>query len=155
MWPYMDLSRRLFQAVSQGSPFKELKIYYFHNIFYDQLFTSPDCAWEHRISTQWVFQQCPPEYKVILVGDARMGEEELMAVNGNIEYKRGNDRPGIAWLEELLQRYPAVVWLNPVEKDYWHFYYSTARILEKGVSMFPLTLKGLEESMEHLRKTGA
>lgn len=155
MWPYMDLSRRLFQAVSQGSPFKELKIYYFHNIFYDQLFTSPDCAWEHRISTQWVFQQCPPEYKVILVGDARMGEEELMAVNGNIEYKRGNDRPGIAWLEELLQRYPAVVWLNPVEKDYWHFYYSTARILEKGVSMFPLTLKGLEESIEHLRKTGA
>lgn len=84
-----------------------------------------------------------------------MGEEELMAVNGNIEYKRGNDRPGIVWLEELLQRYPAAVWLNPVEQDYWHFYYSTARILEKGIPMFPLTLKGLEASMDHLRKIQA
>ncbi len=152
MWPYMDLSRRLFQAVSRDSQFKDLKIYYFHNIFYDQLFTHPDCGWEHRISTESVFRKCPKEYKVILLGDARMREDELMAVNGNIEYKRGNDRPGIAWVRDLLARYPSVAWLNPVEEEYWHFYYSTVRIRDAGMPMFPMTLQGLERAMDALRK---
>ena len=61
MWAYADLCNRLFQAVNQSSHFKDLKIYYFHNCFYDQLFTTPSCSWRDKISTEWVFHNLKPE----------------------------------------------------------------------------------------------
>ena len=153
MWGFADLCRRLFQAVTKNNQFKDLKIFYFHNIFYDYLFTKPDCAWENRIDTEWVFHQYKNGYQVIIVGDARMGEEELMDVNGNIDYIQGNNRPGISWLEELLQLYPASIWLNPMREVNWRYYYTLAQI-RKRVDMFPMTIKGLEASMDALRKKG-
>lgn len=77
MWAYADLCNRLFQAVNQSSHFKDLKIYYFHNCFYDQLFTTPSCSWRDKISTEWVFHNLKPEYKVILVGDASMAPSDF------------------------------------------------------------------------------
>ena len=40
MLPYSRLCNMLFQAVSRSNHFKDLKIYYFHNAIYDQLYTT-------------------------------------------------------------------------------------------------------------------
>ena len=59
MWGFADLRWRLFRGCNhiKRSLVRDLKIFYFHNIFYDYLFTKPDCAWENRIDTEWVFDQ--------------------------------------------------------------------------------------------------
>jgi len=153
MWPFMDLSRKLFQAVNQDSQFKDFKIYYFHNIFYDHFFTNPDCTWDHRVKTEWIFHNIKTEYKVILMGDARMAEEELTDIGGSVDWYHTNRQPGIFWLQGLLSRYPAAIWLNPTPEPYWNYYLSTRLILHQGVTMFPMTVKGLERGIDYLRKT--
>lgn len=152
MWAYADLCSRLFKAVNESSQFKDLKTYYFHNIFYDNLFTDPSCRWANRISTDWVFHNIKNEYKVIIVGDASMAPSELLLKNGNIDYYRGNEESGLTWLKKLKKRYPAVIWLNPLHVKLWHYDYSSRTIgmVESTVPMFPLTVHGLEDGIKEL-----
>lgn len=82
MWSYAELCNRLFQAVDQSSHFKDLKVYYFHNCFYDYLFTTPSCSWREKVSTEWVFNNLKPEYKVILVGDGAMAPRSCSTAAG-------------------------------------------------------------------------
>lgn len=154
MWPYADLCSRLFQAVNQSSHFKDLKIYYFHNCFYDQLFTTPRCSWEDKISTEWVFHNLKPEYKVMIVGDASMAPSELLDVGGSMDYYHLNEKPGIYWLKELRERFPAAVWMNPLHEKLWDYDYSSysIRLIRDCFPMFQLTAKGLEEGIKELRK---
>jgi len=129
-----------------------LKTYYFHNIFYDNLFTDPSCRWMSRINTDWVFHNIKNEYKVIIVGDASMAPSELLLKNGNIDYYRGNEESGLTWLKKLKKRYPAVIWLNPLHVKLWHYDYSSRTIgmVEETVPMFPLTVHGLEDGIKEL-----
>lgn len=152
MWPYAQLCSRLFKAVNESNQFKDLKIYYFHNCFYDQLFKQPDCQWSERISTQWVFNNLQPEYKVIVVGDADMGADELLAVDGNVDDAHGNDKPGLTWIRALKKRFPAVIWLNPLHVKLWNFDYNTRTIgmIGQEISMYPLTVRGLESGIKAL-----
>lgn len=154
MWAYADLCSRLFQAVNQSSHFKDLKIYYFHNCFYDQLYTTPGCTDEEKISTEWVLHNLKPDYKVIIVGDATMAPSELLEVGGNLDYFHRNEQTGIYWLEALKKRFPASVWLNPLHEKLWDYdasAYTIGRIRER-FPMFQLTTKGLEAAIKELRK---
>ena len=77
MLPYSSLCNRLFHAVSRSNHFKDLKIYYFHNAIYDQLYTTPHCKLRDSVETTWVFNRLDADYKVIFVGDAAMAPSEL------------------------------------------------------------------------------
>lgn len=154
MWAYADLCNRLFQAVNQSNHFKDLKTYYFHNCFYDQLFTTPGCSYEEKISTEWVLHNLTPEYKVIIVGDASMAPAELLTPGENLDYLHPSDKEGLYWIEALKHRFPSIIWLNPLHEKLWdydHSSYTIQRIRDK-ISMFQLTAKGLEEGIRQLLK---
>lgn len=154
MWAYADLCSRLFQAVNQSSHFKDLKIYYFHNCFYDQLFTTPQCSWDNKVSTEWVLRNLKPEYKVILVGDGSMAPSELLEEGGSLDYSHRNDQTGLYWLQALKKRFSSVIWLNPLHEKLWDYDNSsyTIQLIKKCFPMFQLTARGLEEGIRELRK---
>ena len=155
MWAYADLCSRLFQAVNQASQFKDLKIYYFHNIFYEDLFTTPRCARNDKISTEWVLQNLKPDYKVIMVGDATMAPSELLTPGGALDYFHSNEEPGIYWLKRLKKRFSSSIWLNPLHEKLWDYDYSarTIGLIREEIPMFQLTAKGLEAGVKELKKT--
>ena len=150
----LPICNRLFQAVNQSSHFKDLKIYYFHNCFYDQLFTTPSCSWRDKISTEWVFHNLKPEYKVILVGDASMAPSELLYRGGSLDYFHSNERTGIYWLQEMHRRFPSAIWLNPMRENNWAYAYGayTISLIREEIPMFPLTAAGLEAGIKELKK---
>lgn len=155
MWAYAELCSRLFQAVNQSSHFKDLKIYYFHNCFYDQLFTTPKCTWDQKISTDWVLKNLKPDYKVMIVGDASMAPSELLEQGGSSDYSHQNEKTGIYWLEAFRERFPASVWMNPLHEKLWDYDYSsyTIQLIRERFPMFQLTAKGLEAAIKELRKS--
>ncbi len=128
MWEFTRLCASLFQAVSRESKFKDLKTYYFHNCFYDDLYNSPGCHHADSVSTEWVFSQLGQDYKVIVVGDASMAPYELLRPGGCSDYYRYNEEPGIAWIEKLLRRYDRVIWLNPLPERNWESGYGSETI---------------------------
>lgn len=156
MWSYADLCSRLFKAVKESTQLKDLKIYYFHNCIYDQVFKTPSCRWPERVNTEWLLHNLKEEYKVIIVGDATMGPYELMAVDGNIDYYHGNERPGIEWLRLIKKRYPATIWLNPLHSKLWTSYYAsrTLRIIKEELPMYHLSVTGLEAGIKELLRKG-
>lgn len=154
MWAYADMCNRLFQAVNQASQFKDLKVYYFHNCFYDQLFTEPGCSWDDKISTEWVFHNLKPEYKVIIVGDALMAPSELLEPGGTLDYYHENEKEGMYWLKALKKRFPSSVWLNPLHERLWDYDAGsrTIELVRECFPMFQLTARGLEAAIKELRK---
>ena len=143
----------LFQAVNQASHFKDLKIYYFHNCFYEYLFTTPSCSWKEKISTEWVLQNLKEEYKVILVGDGAMAPSELLYRGGSLDYFHSNEQTGLYWLERLKRRFPSAIWLNPIRRDHWEYTYGsyTITMIRERIPMFPLSAAGLEEGVKALK----
>lgn len=152
MAAFAELCGRLFQAVNEASRFKDLKIYYFHNCFYGELFSTPRCKWEERVETEKVFRDLTPEYKAILVGDAAMGPAELLEPGGCLDDDHPNQRPGIDWLRALKKRFPAAVWLNPMHPKLWDWDSSTRTVglVREVFPMFPLTVRGLEDAIKEL-----
>ncbi len=152
MWEFTKLCASLFQAVSRESKFKDLKTYYFHNCFYDDLYTAPGCLHATAVSTEWVLSQLGQDYKVIVVGDASMAPYELLSPGGCSDYYTYNQEPGIDWIGKFTNRYDRMIWLNPLPRDNWdHGYGSeTIRIIKAKVPMYRLTLEGLQEGLKAL-----
>lgn len=149
---FSQLCATLFQAAKKSNQFQDLKIYYFHNCFYDDLFTHPSCLRDSRVSTEWVMQNLSSDYKVIVVGDAYMSPYELLSPNGCIDYYVNNEEPGIDWIKKVKKRYENMIWLNPIPEKYWvdGYYRSTIEIVMKEVPMFPLSVHGLETGLKRL-----
>ncbi len=152
MWGFSKLTASLFQAVSKESKFKDLKIYYFHNCFYDNLYTTPACHHSMSVSTEWVLSQLGQDYKVIVVGDASMSPYELLRPGGCSDYYNFNKEPGIDWIHKFTSRYDRMIWLNPLHEESWDWGYGseTIRIIKKAVPMYRLTLDGLQQALRHL-----
>ncbi|MCC8356662.1 MAG: VWA containing CoxE family protein [Oscillospiraceae bacterium] len=152
MWEFTKLTASLFQAVSKESKFKDLKIYYFHNCFYDDLYTAPGCHHATAVSTEWVLSQLGQDYKVIVVGDASMAPYELLSPGGCSDYYTYNKEPGIDWIGKFTGRYDRMIWLNPLPQDNWERGYGsdTIRIIKKAVPMYRLTLEGLQQGLKYL-----
>ena len=152
MLPYSRLCNRLFQAVSRSNHFKDLKIYYFHNAIYDQLYTTPHCKMRDSVETTWVFNRLDSDYKVIFVGDAAMAPSELYRPGGNAIIGLFNRETGMEWFQKFKKRFKKQIWLNPIEKRSWEYTYGSRTIHDIGevFPMFELTLDGLEKGIKKL-----
>ena len=152
MLPYSRLCNRLFQAVSRSNHFKDLKIYYFHNAIYDQLYTTPHCKLRDSVETTWVFNRLDSDYKVIFVGDAAMAPSELYRPGGNAIIGLFNRETGMEWFQKFKKRFKKQIWLNPIEKSSWEWTYGAQTIHDIGqvFPMFELTLDGLEKGIKKL-----
>ena len=152
MLPYSRLCNRLFQAVSRSNHFKYLKIYYFHNAIYDQLYTTPHCKLRDSVETTWVFNRLDADYKVIFVGDAAMAPSELYRPGGNAIIGLFNRETGMEWFQKFKKRFKKQIWLNPIEKSSWEYTYGSRTIHDIGevFPMFELTLDGLEKGIKKL-----
>ncbi len=152
MLPYSRLCNMLFQAVSKSSHFKDLKVYYFHNCIYDNLYNTPYCKTNDWVDTEWVLKNLDSEYKVIFVGDAAMSPLELFRKGGNAVIGLYNDDLGINWLKKFKRRYKKQIWLNPVKEKSWETMYGkeTVAAIREVFPMYELTLGGLEEGIKKL-----
>jgi uncharacterized protein with von Willebrand factor type A (vWA) domain len=146
MEPFALLCSQLFSAAHSSTHFKDLRYYYFHNCIYDNLYQ--DIERQEAISTDHLLRTLEPDYKLLLVGDARMGPWELMERYGAINYYERNETPGIVWLKQIAEHFTHCVWLNPDNPRFW--IHPTVQIIGKLFPMFPLTLDGLGQAMKRL-----
>lgn len=148
MTPHTRVCERLFSAAHKATHFKAFRPYYFHNCVYEKLYD--DMLRGTGESTTKLLQDLERDWFCILVGDAAMHPYELKAAGGAISYGAHNATPGIVWLQRIAERFPRTVWLNPEPQRYWNI--ESTRLVQQVFEMFPLTLEGLQEAIEHLRR---
>lgn len=146
MLPYTELCEKLFSAATQTDHFKEFRYFFFHNCIYQDIYE--DIANYKRVPTEKLFSLFNKNYKLILVGDARMAYSELFDINGCIDYFSTNDKPGLEWLARLKDHFPHSVWLNPTHRNFWGHY--TVDTIGKVFPMFELTIDGLKDAIKAL-----
>jgi len=154
MDPYSHLVNLLFSAANQMSHWREFKYFYFHNCVYESLYhnaqRNPDQATEFGD----FLKKFDKKYKVVMVGDASMASWELTERYGSIYYYHRNEMPGIYYIRELADHFKNnIVWLNPeIIRMEWQPW--TRKIISSVIPMFNLTVEGIEEAMDYLRKGG-
>jgi uncharacterized protein with von Willebrand factor type A (vWA) domain len=146
MEPFARLCSRLFSAAHSSTHFKDFQYLYFHNCIYDNLYR--DALLYQTVSTDHLLRILEPDYKVILVGDARMATSELTEKYGAIDFYERNEIPGIVWLKRIAQHFTHCVWLNPEELYYWN--HPTVLMIAKLFAMFQLTIDGLGQAVKKL-----
>ena len=139
----------LFSAVK--SEFKHLEFYYFHNCVYDFMWKNNRRRFAEKFETWDVIRKYNKDYKLIFVGDATMSPYEIVQPGGSVEYH--NAEAGAEWLQRLTHAFPQHAWINPEPQGTWEYRQSIDIIRQLvGGRMYPLTLKGLEETMRLLSK---
>lgn len=146
MEPFAKLCSQLFSAAHSSTHFKDFQYYYFHNCIYDYLYK--DVEREDAVSTLHLLHTLESDYKVLLVGDARMGPWELTERYGAINYYERNEIPGILWLKRIRDHFSHCVWLNPDDPRFW--IHPTVQMIGKLFPMYSLTLAGLEQAVGKL-----
>jgi uncharacterized protein with von Willebrand factor type A (vWA) domain len=147
MEPFAETCGLLFSAANTSSHFKDLQYYYFHNCVYETLHRDIETKHE-EMSTEYLLHTLEPDYKVVLVGDARMAPQELYERWGAIYYYQRNETPGIIWLKRIADHFTHCVWLNPEGRAYWN--HPTVSIISKLFPMYELNLDGIGDSMRKL-----
>jgi uncharacterized protein with von Willebrand factor type A (vWA) domain len=152
MLSYARLCGSLFQAAIKSNHFRDLKTFYFHNCFYDRLYTTPACADTASVETEWVLQNLKSDYRVIVVGDASMAPSELLRPGGAIDYYHYNQEPGIEWIRRFRKKYEKMIWLNPVDPSEWEWGYGsmTMKLIKEEVPMYHLSVGGLHAGLKSL-----
>ena len=146
MEPFALLCSQLFSAAHSSSHFKDFQYFYFHNCIYDNLYR--DIERQETISTDYLLRTMEPDYKLLLVGDARMSPWELMERYGAINYYERNEIPGIVWLKRIAEHFTHSVWVNPDNPRFW--IHPTIQMIAKMFPMFELTLDGLGQAVKKL-----
>jgi len=146
MVPFARLCSRLFSAAHSSTHFKDFQFFYFHNCIYDNLYR--DIERQEAVNTDHLLRILEPDYKVVLVGDARMAMQELTQKYGAIYYYERNEVPGLLRLKQIAEHFTHSVWINPVEPYYWN--HPTVLVVEKFFPMFELTLDGLGQAVKKL-----
>ena len=146
MDPFAMLCSRLFSAAHSSAHFKDFQYFYFHNCIYDNLYR--DIERQEAVSIDHLLRILESDYKVVLVGDARMAPQELMERYGAIYYYERNESPGIVRLKQIAEHFTHCVWLNPEEPYYWN--HPTVLMIGKLFPMFELTLDGLGQAVKKL-----
>jgi hypothetical protein len=146
MDPYINLVKTLFNYAR--SQFKDLKIYYFHNTIYDQVWLDHQRIYKPEAVEDFIRRD--PETRIILVGDASMAPYELMHPNGVIYVNQYHQAlPSIERLKFLAKTFRHAVWLNPQAERIWGYTWTIAAIRDV-FPMFELSLDGLEKAVLHL-----
>ena len=154
MTPFAHLVNLLFSAANQMSHWKDFKYYYFHNCPYDKLYFNARRNPDEAIDFDDFLRKYDKSYKCVMCGDAAMASWELTEQYGSIYYYHRNELPGIYYIRELENHFKNnIVWLNPeVVPDKWMAW--TRKIIASIIPMYNLTIEGLEEAMDYLRKSG-
>jgi len=146
---YRELCSLLFQSVSKAGRFKDLKFYYFHNSLESRLYLEPTLDWKKTVPTEWVLNNIPADYRVVIVGDAEMSTEELLS--GSMTADGAPEGSGLSYFLKFRQRYSHLIWLHPQsrprESTYWT---QTFDILDRYFDMYQLSLDGLTRGMKKL-----
>ena len=149
MDPHVQACEELFSAAR--SEFRHLESFYFHNCVYDHVWRDNARRRHERVSTLELLRTYGPDWRLIVVGDAAMNPYELVQEGGSIEYT--NDEPGLAWLTRLFEHFRHRIWWNPEPPRAWEYTRSTQMIQKLlGPRMFPLTLSGVSQGIDALRK---
>jgi uncharacterized protein len=148
MDPYVEPMSRLFSAAKKATHWKELRTYYFHNCIYGRVYKTE--RFDDPIWVNDLLHECGRHYKLVIVGDALMSPYELMRQGGAISLNDDNAMPGIAWLMHLQQHFKSSAWINTEPPAYWHG--NTIEAVRHVFEMFPLTLEGLTQAMQHLSR---
>lgn len=147
MDPHARLMERLFSAAHQGGAFRELRHYYFHNCVYSHLYR--DAQFTRPASTSELLRSRDERWRLIVVGDAYMHPGELELSSG--DWWRASRGPaGITWLARLAMGFPHAAWLNPEPRRIWGA--PTIAAIGRIFPMFPLTLDGIGDMVQHLRR---
>lgn len=145
---YIEECSTLFSSAKHQ--FKHLEHYYFHNCVYETLWRDNGRRYEDRVSTWDVLNKYNKDYKVIFVGDASMSPWEISEPRGSVEHY--NEESGLTWLTRFKEKFPNLVWLNPINDGYWQYTHSIKLIREwSDERMFPLTINGIEKAMKCLK----
>lgn len=148
MDPYSTMVEQLFSAASSLDHWRRFEAFTFHNCPYAKVEPASRRYGDATVPTQELLAERPPETFLIMVGDAYMAPSELLDAFGAIEYGLMNGTPGLAWLHRLRKRFPRAVWLNPIPSKGWYGW--TIKMIGELFPMFPLTIGGLEEAIDHL-----
>ena len=149
MDPYVRLCEQLFSAAR--AEFRRLEYFYFHNCVYETVWRENRRRHTERTPTFEVLRTYPPDYKLIVVGDAAMSPFELTHPGGSVEHM--NDEAGMVWLQRLAAAWPHAAWLNPAPERTWDYTPSTDLIRRIFADrMYPLTLEGLDAAMRELAR---
>ena len=149
MDPHIKICEELFSAAK--TEFKNLEYFYFHNFIYETVWKDNRRRQNERIYTEDIIHKYSADYKIIFVGDATMAPYEITNPGGSIEH--WNEEAGALWMKRMVGIYDKLIWLNPVPEEHWE--YSASVELTRSLvedNMFPLTIRGLEESMAYLSK---
>ena len=129
--------------------FKHLESYYFHNCVYDFVWKDNRRRHTERIPTWQVLHKYPPDYKLIIVGDAAMSPYEITFAGGSAEH--WNEEAGEVWVKRLLATWSRAVWLNPAPERQWTYTESISMVRQiMDGRMYPLTLNGLDRAIAEL-----
>ena len=149
MDPHVEVCEQLFSAAR--AEFRHLEHFYFHNCVYDHVWRDNARRRGERMGTLELIRTYGPDWRVVFVGDAAMSPYELTQEGGSVEYM--NDEPGLAWLGRIFGHFRKVIWWNPEPPRGWEYTRSTQLILQAlGPRMFPLTLAGVAQGIDALRK---
>ena len=146
---HVKVCEELFSATR--TEFKHLESFYFHNFIYESVWKDNRRRMNERIPTFEILNKYAHDYKVVFVGDATMAPYEITHAGGSVEH--WNEEPGAVWMNRFTELYDKLVWINPTPQETWEYSSSVSLTQELvGGSMFPLTIRGLEEGMAELTK---
>lgn len=145
MDPYIPIVQTLFHYAR--SQFRDLKIYFFHNTVYDDVWLDVQ-RWKKPVPLL-EFARQDPETRVIFVGDASMGPYELIDPAGRIYITGRKTKPSIESLRLIASTFRHSVWMNPRFEEEWRYTWSVD-VIRKIFPMFELTLDGLEKAVRAL-----
>ncbi len=132
MSPYIRNVQKLFRKMKTRFA-HDMKVFYFHNIMYDELYT--DAQRMKPISIQ-KFLKNDPNYKVFIIGDAAMSPYEL-------------NKWSMDSLMGIQKKFKNVAWLNPEPYRYWSSTY-TINVIRKIIDMYQLTPRGIEKAVQSM-----
>ncbi len=146
---HIRVCEELFSAAK--AEFKHLEHFYFHNCVYERVWKDNRRRHNESTPTLELMRKYSQDYRVILVGDASMSPLEVLEPGGSIEH--WNEESGQAWLMRLVRTWPRLAWLNPAERQHWGYTPTITHIRRiVGDRMFPLTVSGIGEAIDALKR---
>jgi len=145
MEPFIDIVQTVFNYAR--AQFKDLKIFFFHNTIYDNLWKDPP-RFRKPFKVDDLIR-LDPETRFIIVGDASMAPYELMATDGSIHVEERSMKPSYQRLQFIAETFPYSVWLNPVMASEWP-YTRSINAIRDIFPMFELTIDGLENAVTYM-----
>lgn len=136
MSPYIASVTKLFSKMKRRFA-HDLKTYYYHNTIYGGAYNNPARTYTGFESMDKICSM-DKNYAVFIIGDADMAPYELTP--DSIE----------SW-QQLVERFPRIVWLNPMELKYWASSY-TVNMLRQVFEMYPLSPWGIEKGVMHMNR---